>query len=26
LHEFLEDVEDRCNKIGKAIHRTYLSY
>ena len=26
LHEFLEDVQDRCNKIGKAIHRTYLSY
>ncbi len=26
LHEFLEDVQDRCNVIGDAIHRTYLSY
>lgn len=26
LHEFLEDIEDRCNQIGDAIHRSYLSY
>jgi len=26
LHEFLEDVQERCNKIGGAIHKTYLSY
>ncbi len=26
LHEFLEDVEDRCTAIGDAIYRTYLSY
>ena len=26
LHEFLEDVEERCNLIGKAIYKSYLSY
>ena len=26
LHEFLEDVEERCNQIGNAIHKSYLSY
>ncbi|MDR3692883.1 MAG: alpha-E domain-containing protein [Fimbriimonas sp.] len=26
LHEFLEDVQDRCNKIGDAIYRTYLRF
>lgn len=26
LHEFLEDVQARCNQIGLAIQRTYLSY
>ncbi len=26
LHEFLEDVEDRCALLGSAIQRTYLSY
>ena len=26
LHEFLEDVEERCNQIGSAIHRSYLRY
>jgi len=26
LHEFLEDVQDRCSDIGAAIFRTYLTY
>lgn len=26
LHEFLEDVKDRCADIGVAIHKTYLTY
>jgi len=26
LHEFLEDVEERCAEIGAAITKTYLSY
>ncbi len=26
LHEFLEDVQDRCTHIGGAIQATYLSY
>lgn len=26
LHEFLEDVEDRCEMIGDSIYKTYLSY
>jgi uncharacterized alpha-E superfamily protein len=26
LHEFLEDVQDRCTAIGNAIHATYLRY
>ncbi len=26
LHEFLEDVQTRCNTVGNAITRTYLSY
>lgn len=26
LHEFLESVQERCNAIGVAITRTYLSY
>jgi uncharacterized alpha-E superfamily protein len=26
LHEFLDDVQIRCNAIGDAITRTYLSY
>jgi uncharacterized alpha-E superfamily protein len=26
LHEFLEGVQERCNKIGGAIASTYLSY
>lgn len=26
LHEFLDNVQERCNTIGQAIHKTYLSY
>jgi uncharacterized alpha-E superfamily protein len=26
LHEFLEDVQERCSEIGTAIFETYLSY
>ncbi len=26
LHEFLEDVQERCNTIGEAIYKCYLSY
>lgn len=26
LHEFLEDVQSRCTRIGDAIYRTYLSF
>jgi len=26
LHEFLEDVQDRCSDIGQAIFETYLRY
>jgi len=26
LHEFLEGVEDKCNRIGHAIFATYLSF
>jgi uncharacterized alpha-E superfamily protein len=26
LHEFLEDVQDRCNTIGNAMYSTYLSF
>lgn len=26
LHEFLQDVQERCADIGSAIFRTYLSY
>ena len=26
LHEFLEDVQDRCNIIGEAVYHSYLSY
>jgi len=26
LHEFLEDVQERCSDIGAAIFRTYLTY
>lgn len=26
LHEFLTDVLERCDRIGVAIHETYLSY
>ncbi len=26
LHEFLENVQERCDSIGSAIHRSYLSY
>jgi uncharacterized alpha-E superfamily protein len=26
LHEFLEDVEERCSQIGEAIRTTYLNY
>ena len=26
LHEFLEDVQERCNEIGEAVYRSYLSY
>jgi uncharacterized alpha-E superfamily protein len=26
LHEFLEGVQERCNRVGNAIFRTYLSY
>ena len=26
LHEFLESVEEKCNKIGAAIYATYLSF
>jgi len=26
LHEFLEDVEERCSQIGDAVYRSYLSY
>ena len=26
LHEFLEEIEERCNRVGDAIFQTYLSY
>jgi uncharacterized alpha-E superfamily protein len=26
LHEFLETVQERCNRIGEAIYKTYLRY
>lgn len=26
LHEFLQDVQDRCDDIGSAMFRTYLNY
>ncbi len=26
LHEFLEGVQERCNRVGDAIFKTYLSY
>jgi uncharacterized alpha-E superfamily protein len=26
LHEFLEKVQDRCNRIGEGIYKTYLRY
>jgi uncharacterized alpha-E superfamily protein len=26
LHEFLESVQDKCNRIGDAIYHTYLRY
>jgi uncharacterized alpha-E superfamily protein len=26
LHEFLEQVQDRCNRIGESVFRTYLSF
>ncbi len=26
LHEFLEDVQDRCNVIGDAVYESYLSF
>lgn len=26
LHEFLEDVQEKCSEIGEAIHATYLQF
>lgn len=26
LHEFLENVQERCTRVGDAIYQTYLSY
>jgi uncharacterized alpha-E superfamily protein len=26
LHEFLEGIQERCNRVGEAIFQTYLQY